>query len=102
MNQSQPLWQPSQELIDNANMTRFIAEVNRQHGRSLSDYDGLYQWSIEEKEDFWSALWDFCEVIGDKGDRVLIDGDDIEKADRLPGAERRAFGRRNRPSAQQR
>ncbi len=67
-------------------MTRFISEVNRQHDRSFSDYDGLYQWSIDEKEDFWSALWDFCEVIGDKGERVLIDGDDIEKAEWFPDA----------------
>ena len=86
MNQSLPLWQPSQELIDNANMTRFIAEVNRQYDRSFSDYDTLYQWSIDEKENFWSTLWDFCGVIGDKGKRVLIDGDDIEKAQWFPDA----------------
>ena len=67
-------------------MARFIAEVNRRYDRSFSDYDGLYQWSIDEKEDFWSTLWDFCEVIGDKGKRVLIDGDDIEKAEWFPDA----------------
>jgi len=86
MNQSLPLWQPSQDLIDRANMTRFIAEVNSRYDRSFSDYEALYQWSIDEKEGFWSALWDFCEVIGDKGERVLIDGDDIEKAEWFPDA----------------
>ena len=34
MNHSQPLWQPSQDLIDKANMTRFIAEVNSRYDRS--------------------------------------------------------------------
>ncbi len=86
MNQPAALWQPSQQLIDEANMTRFMAEVNRQHTRSFSDYEVLYQWSIVEKENFWSILWDFCEVIGDKGKRILVDGDDIEKACWFPDA----------------
>ena len=86
MNQPQPLWQPSQDLIDKANMTRFMDTVNRQYDCSFSDYDALYQWSIDEKENFWSTLWDFCEVGGDKGERVLIEGEDIEKAQWFPDA----------------
>jgi acetoacetyl-CoA synthetase len=86
MNQTAALWKPDQKLLDEANMTRFMAEVNRLHGRSFSDYDTLYQWSIDDKENFWTTLWDFCEVIGDKGERVLIDGDDIEKAQWFPDA----------------
>ena len=86
MNQPIPLWQPDQQLVDQANMTRFMAEVNRLNHRSITDYEGLYQWSIDDKENFWSMIWDFCEVIGDKGARVLIDGDDIEKAQWFPDA----------------
>jgi len=86
MTQPLPLWQPHQKLIDNANMTRFMAEVNRQQHQSFTDYDALYQWSIDDKENFWSALWDFCDVVGDKGERVLVDGDDIEKAQWFPDA----------------
>jgi acetoacetyl-CoA synthetase len=86
MNQPLPLWQPHQKLIDNANMTRFMAKVSQQRQQSFSDYDALYQWSIDDKENFWSALWDFCGVIGDKGERVLADGDDIEKAQWFPDA----------------
>ena len=67
-------------------MTRFIRHVNQQHGKVFSDYDALYQWSIDDKESFWSTLWDFCEIIGDKGERILIDGDDIEKAQWFPDA----------------
>ena len=54
--------------------------------QSFSDYDGLYRWSIDEKEKFWPTLWDYCGVIGDKGERVLIDGDDMEKAQWFPDA----------------
>ena len=35
---------------------------------------------MERSEDFWRALWDYCQVVGEPGDRVLAD------ADRMPGA----------------
>ena len=41
----------------------------------------MHRWSIEQPEEFWSAVWDFCEVIGEKGSVVLRDGD------RMPGAQ---------------
>jgi len=87
MTAQKPLWTPSQKNIDAANMTRFIEQVNRKHGKSITDYASLYQWSIDEKENFWSEIWDFCGVIGDKGDRILIDGDHIEKAKWFPDAQ---------------
>ena len=86
MNDTKPLWTPSRASIDAANMTAFIARINQRHGLSIADYDALYRWSIESKEDFWSELWDFCGIIGDKGERILIDGDDIEKAQWFPDA----------------
>ncbi len=67
-------------------MTQFIDRVNHDFDRSIGQYDDLYRWSIDEKENFWSTLWDFCGVIGDKGERILIDGDDIEKARWFPDA----------------
>ena len=86
MNENQPLWSPSQASIDAANMTRFIAQVNQNYGLELSDYDALYQWSVDEKESFWSEAWDFCGIIGDKGERILVDGDHIETAEWFPDA----------------
>lgn len=86
MNESKPLWTPSQASIDAANMTRFIEQVNQHHALSIDDYDALYQWSIEHKEAFWSETWDFCGIIGAKGERILIDGDNIEKAQWFPDA----------------
>ncbi|MCP4187006.1 MAG: acetoacetate--CoA ligase [Gammaproteobacteria bacterium] len=80
------LWSPSKKLMDEANITGFISFVNTSFSQSFENYDELYQWSIDKKEDFWSALWDFAEVVGDKGDRVLIEGDNIEAAQWFPDA----------------
>ncbi len=86
MNDMKPLWTPSQASIDAANMTRFIAQVNQRHDLEISDYDALYRWSIDNQENFWSEVWDFCGVVGDKGERILVDGDRIEQAQWFPDA----------------
>ncbi len=86
MTEQQPLWSPSQARIEAANMTRFIAQVNQNYALELSGYDALYQWSIDEKESFWSEVWDFCGIIGDRGKRILVDGEHIETAEWFPDA----------------
>ncbi len=86
MTEPQPLWTPSQASIDAANMTRFIEQVNQRHDLSIDDYDALYRWSIEHREAFWSETWDFCGIIGDKGERILVEGENIEKARWFPDA----------------
>ena len=75
------LWQPSPERIADANITRFTAMVRERHGLNAGDYAALHRWSIESREVFWSALWEYGNVIGERGDGpVLVDGD------RMPGA----------------
>ncbi|MGB3899485.1 MAG: acetoacetate--CoA ligase [Mesorhizobium sp.] len=75
-----PLWTPSPERIADAPMTAFMKEAAQASGRALSSYADLHRWSIDEREAFWSLVWDFCGIVGDKGETVLVDGD------RMPGA----------------
>jgi acetoacetyl-CoA synthetase len=75
-----PLWQPSPQRIAAANITAFMRHVAAGGGPACSDYPGLYRWSVEHSADFWRAVWDFCGVIGTRGDTVLAD------AGRMPGA----------------
>ncbi len=86
MTNNKILWSPSQKLIDEANITHFIDVVNHRFNQFFDDYQSLYQWSIDEKESFWSILWDYAGVIGEKGERILTDGDNIEKAIWFPDA----------------
>jgi acetoacetyl-CoA synthetase len=77
---TEPLWTPSADAVAGSNMAAFMAHVNAEHGLTLSDFDSLWQWSVDQPAAFWSAIWDFCGLIGDKGDVVVDD------PDRLPGA----------------
>ena len=86
MTANELLWSPGRKLIEEANITHFMRDVNQRFNQSFDDYQSLYQWSIDEKEIFWSTLWDYAGVIGDKGERILLDGDDMEKAVWFPDA----------------
>jgi acetoacetyl-CoA synthetase len=77
----QPLWQPAPERIATARLTAFMREVARQGGPDCQTYAQLHQWSVSQPADFWSSVWSFCGVIGERGsDRV------VEHPGRMPGA----------------
>ncbi len=75
------LWKPSDERIKQTNMYRFMQMVNEKYGKSFSDYDGLYQWSVNNLEDFWRLMWDFAGIRSSKAFDSVID--DPKK---MPGA----------------
>jgi acetoacetyl-CoA synthetase len=80
MEANSPLWSPSAAEVADASMTSLMAEASARSGGNLSNYAALHRWSIEDREAFWDMVWDICGVVGEKGERVLIDGD------RMPGA----------------
>ncbi len=66
-----PLWQPSQQRVQESNLNEFIQWVTASHSQ-VHDYDSLYRWSVEHSDQFWSSLWDFSGVIGIRPcDRIL-------------------------------
>ena len=76
-----PLWTPPPERVESANVTRFARWVAAREGLDFSDYQSLHKWSIEASDRFWSAVWDFCEIIGDKGSKRIV-----EHLEQMPGA----------------
>jgi acetoacetyl-CoA synthetase len=72
-----PLWVPSPQRIADARLSAFIAFANKFYGLQLGpDYHSLHQWTVREPEQFWAAVWNYCDVIGDGPlDPVLLDGE---------------------------
>lgn len=68
-----PLWSPSVERIDSANMTRFIGFVNAKYGHRINTYDDLYLWSIDNIPEFWKCLWEFAEIKASCGFDSVVD-----------------------------
>ncbi|GAB4176829.1 MAG: acetoacetate--CoA ligase [Thalassobaculales bacterium] len=75
-----PLWTPSPARIAASAMDRFRRRAEAVSGKALADYAALWAWSVEDRAAFWSLVWDFCGVIGERGGVALADGE------RMPGA----------------
>lgn len=80
MSRTDPLWTPSPDAVRRAPIMAFMADASKRAGRVFNTYEALHAWSVEDREAFWSLVWDFCGVVGEKGERVLVNGE------RMPGA----------------
>ncbi len=68
------LWEPSIKWIKSAEITRFIEFINEKYKIKLIGGKELYQWSIDNIDDFWAAMWDFGGIIASKKyDKVIED-----------------------------
>jgi acetoacetyl-CoA synthetase len=61
-------------------MTRFMRWAGERRGREFADYDELWRWSVEELEEFWASIWEFCGVRSSKTYEQVLE----ER--RMPGA----------------
>jgi acetoacetyl-CoA synthetase len=87
-----PLWTPPKERRDASNLRRFLDELHARHGldlgQSLDSFEDLHAYSVAQPEAFWTAVWDFCDIkSARRGERVLIDGDQMPGARFFPDAE---------------
>jgi acetoacetyl-CoA synthetase len=62
------LWTPKKAAFREAAMARFAREA----GFDPECYENLHRWSVGDPGGFWSALWDFTGVIGEKGTVAFV------------------------------
>jgi acetoacetyl-CoA synthetase len=75
-----PLWRPAPARVEASHLHRFLLHAGQ------PDYPALHRWSIEHPDDFWSAVWDECGVLGEKGDVVVARGADMPSTRFFPDA----------------
>ena len=82
---NKPLWQPSQQRIHSAQITRFREDLQASGCAIGETYEALHRWSVENPAQFWEAVWRFGDVVGE-GDHqpVLVDGDQFPGARWFP------------------
>ncbi|HEX5935196.1 MAG TPA: acetoacetate--CoA ligase [Pseudorhizobium sp.] len=86
MTNEQPLWSLSKAEQEKTPLHAFMGWCAERYGSPREDYDGFHRWSVAQPEEFWSAIWTFCDVRGEPGRRVLIDGSDMLAARFFPDA----------------
>ena len=78
---SKLLWQPSEARIKNTNMYRFMNLVNEKFSKNFKEYASLWEWSVDNLEDFWATAWDFLDIKASRSYDTAIDD-----PTKMPGA----------------
>jgi acetoacetyl-CoA synthetase len=81
------LWEPSAELKENAVITRYMGWLKENKDLSFEDYGELWEWSVNDVEEFWSSLWEFLDVKSSKPYEKVLGKKEMPGAEWFPGAE---------------
>jgi acetoacetyl-CoA synthetase len=80
------LWTPSEERIERATITRFARWLGDTRGLEFDDYQSLWQWSVDELEDFWGAIVEFFDVHFHDQPTAVLGSREMPGAEWFPGA----------------
>ena len=76
------LWEPDDKTVRDARVTRFMSWLGRGH----AGYEDLWRWSVTDPAAFWSSVWDYFEVLGDRGEGPVLAGEVMPDVRWFPGA----------------
>jgi len=69
------LWEPDDKTVRDARITRFMSWLAAGRGLEFGNYEELWQWSVARPDQFWAAIWDYFEVLGDRGSGPVLTGE---------------------------
>ena len=63
------LWQLSDSLKKKSNLFKFENFISNKFNKKFNkDYKKIHNWSVNNPGEFWSSLWDFSKIKGNKSD----------------------------------
>jgi acetoacetyl-CoA synthetase len=80
------LWSPSAATISRARISHYARWLAAERNVITDDYAGLWRWSVTEPGPFWSSIWDYFGVLGERGDGPVLTGTVMPEIEWFPGA----------------
>ena len=74
------LWEPPDQLREHSNLRRYMKWLWDQKGLEFDRYAALWEWSVNNIEDFWASIWEFFNV---KASRAYMQ---VLSTRQMPGA----------------
>ncbi|MDP8206344.1 MAG: acetoacetate--CoA ligase [Candidatus Electryonea clarkiae] len=82
-----PLWRPSRERIEKANLTTFSRFLNNNFDLQFDSYADLHSWSVSDPGTFWRAVWQFTRIKASKEPTEIVKNfDSMEEVTWFPGS----------------
>jgi len=66
------LWDPPADVWETTQIGRFATQVGSEQLLSFQTYDDLWEWSVDDIEGFWTAVWDFFDLPGTGSGRPAL------------------------------
>ncbi len=82
-----PIWAPSEKRAGNSNMALYLGSISKKTGLNFETYRALYDWSINNIEDFWKSIWELAQVRHSKKFNSILSGKEIWNAQWFEGAQ---------------
>ena len=67
-----PIWIPSAERVSNSNFTRYFSFLRTHFKKDFNNYEELYNWSINQIEEFWKSVWEYSGIIHSKSYKTVL------------------------------
>ena len=80
------IWQPSEDVVAAAQITRYTDWLKRERNLSFADYAALWQWSVDDLEGFWQSIWDYFGVRFESPPEKVLGSRAMPGAEWFPGA----------------
>ncbi|MEK9918835.1 MAG: acetoacetate--CoA ligase, partial [Pelagibacteraceae bacterium] len=69
---SEPLWKPEHGVVQSSFINNFCRVLEeKKYLKNDKDFFKLWQWTIKHPEVFWSEFWNFCNIKGTKGSKII-------------------------------
>src|SRR5690625_4398419 len=65
--EGQILWKPSAEVKRGAIITNFMNKLAKEKNIKLDTYEKLWEWSVNNVEDYWEFIWKYFNVKHSQG-----------------------------------
>jgi acetoacetyl-CoA synthetase len=80
------LWQPSDAFRQSTTMHAYMQWLIEQRGVEVPDYARLWEWSVNNIEEFWRSIWDFFQVQASQSSEAVRHGEQMPGVRWFPGA----------------
>lgn len=75
------LWNPTTESKKGSEIVKYMNWLREKRNLNFATYEKLWEWSVNEIEEFWSSIWEYYEV------RSSTSYEKVLKEEVMPGAD---------------
>ena len=86
MTENPILWTPSGPRADASTMAQFERWLETNRDLKFKDYNAMWEWSVSDLDGFWSAIWEYFDIIHSQTYSEIVATTNVATAKWLPDA----------------